>query len=122
MDKPVTEVGTELLFENDAVRVWSMELAPGQESPYHRHLLDYLIVYVTPSRITRMERPGHAGVTEDFADGWVTHWNVGSGTEHLIRNDGPGIHRQIIIEFKPQTGSRTPNGNNGRMISGSHRT
>ena len=30
-------VGSELLFENDRVRVWSMTLAPGESCEYHRH-------------------------------------------------------------------------------------
>src|ERR1700730_19236214 len=71
MSDPAAEVGTELLFENEVMRIWSMELAPGEESPYHLHTLDYVIVYVTPSVITRMEKPGHPGTTEEFADGGV---------------------------------------------------
>jgi beta-alanine degradation protein BauB len=121
VERPVDEIGTELLFENDVVRVWSMELAPGQVSPFHRHLLDYLIVYVTPSRITRMHQPDDAGVTEEFADGWVTYLNVGSGTQHLVRNDGPAAHRQVIVEFKQSTTPRATDGHNGRMIGRPHR-
>ena len=121
MERPVGDVGTELLFENDVVRVWSMELAPGQASPFHHHRLDYLIVYVTPSRITRMHQPGDAGVTEEFADGWVTYLNVGSGTQHLVRNDSPATHRQVIIEFKQSTTPRVPDANNGRMIGSRNR-
>ena len=40
------DVGTELLFENDRVRVKGKELAHGESSPYHRHESDY--VYVIP--------------------------------------------------------------------------
>lgn len=116
MQGPTSDVGTELLFENDTVRVWSMELAPGQESQYHRHLLDYLIVYVTPSRITRMDRPGDSGVTEEFADGWVKYLNVGAGVQHLIRNDRDSTHRQIIVELKLPMDSRAATTDNGRMI------
>jgi len=31
-----TNIGTELLFENERIRVWSMVLQPGEESPLHR--------------------------------------------------------------------------------------
>jgi beta-alanine degradation protein BauB len=117
MADPVAEIGTELLFENDVLRVWSMELAPGEESPYHRHTLDYAIVYVTPSVITRMEKPGDPGVKEEFADGWVKYLKVDSGIEHLIRNDGPTTHRQIIVEVRRPTEPRAPEGDNGRRIS-----
>ena len=39
------DVGTELLFENDRVKVWSMALEPGETSPYHQHDNDYVFVY-----------------------------------------------------------------------------
>jgi hypothetical protein len=34
-------VGTRLLLENDAVRVWEIVLEPGQRLPLHRHLTSY---------------------------------------------------------------------------------
>jgi quercetin dioxygenase-like cupin family protein len=34
-------VGTRLLFENDAVRVWDITLAPGERLPFHRHATSY---------------------------------------------------------------------------------
>lgn len=34
-------VGTRLLYENDAVRVWEIELRPGDRLPYHRHVTSY---------------------------------------------------------------------------------
>jgi hypothetical protein len=114
MEEPVSEIGTELLFENEVVRVWSMELAPGQTSPYHRHELDYLFVYVTPSRISRMDHPNAPETTREFADGYVNYINVGDGTEHQIRNDNSIVHRQVLVEFKNQGLLRPPTQDNGR--------
>ena len=34
-------VGTRLLFENDAVRVWEIALEPGERLPFHRHATSY---------------------------------------------------------------------------------
>ena len=34
-------VGTELLSENERVRVWIIRLAPGERAGLHRHVLDY---------------------------------------------------------------------------------
>ena len=59
------DVGTELLFENDRVRVWGMELAPGESSPYHRHESDYVYVYTTPSQISA-HIPGEPEVARNY--------------------------------------------------------
>ena len=34
-------VGTTLLLENDAVRVWDITLRPGERLPFHRHRTSY---------------------------------------------------------------------------------
>jgi beta-alanine degradation protein BauB len=36
------DVGTAVLFENERVKVWEMDLQPGQESDLHRHNRDYI--------------------------------------------------------------------------------
>ena len=40
------KVGTRLLFENERVRVWDLQLAPGQSTGMHRHVNDYLYVVI----------------------------------------------------------------------------
>jgi beta-alanine degradation protein BauB len=40
-------IGDKILFENEFVRVWSVQLDPGQRQPWHQHLLPYLIVPLT---------------------------------------------------------------------------
>jgi beta-alanine degradation protein BauB len=105
--EPSKDVGTELLFENDRVRVWGMVLGPGESSPRHRHTADYLFVYTTPSRLTAFieDRPP---ATNDYDDGFVAFTEVGGGTEHHIRNDGDTVHRQIIVELKGQSRAARP--------------
>ena len=43
MAKKLGDVATKLLFENERVRVWEMDLAPGESSDFHEHELPYLI-------------------------------------------------------------------------------
>lgn len=112
--EPSVNIGTELLFENEAVRVWSMELAPGQESPYHVHKLDYVYVYVTPSRLTFMPEPGQIQHVRDYGDGYVRFTAVGDGIRHQISNVGDSIHRQILVELKSPHASAST-GDNGRL-------
>ena len=44
-------VATHLRFENEHVRVWEMDLAPGQIYGLHRHTLDYLLYILEGGRI-----------------------------------------------------------------------
>ncbi len=112
---PSTQVGTELLFENDAVRVWNMDLAPDERSPYHIHHLDYVIVYLTPSRITYRNAPDDSGITRRYADGHVNFVAVpDEGVSHQIQNASEEHHRQVVIELKTVKGV-APTRNNGRV-------
>jgi beta-alanine degradation protein BauB len=110
-----TSIGTELLFENDRIRVWDMVLQPGEESPHHLHEGDYVFIYTTPSRITAFLE-NQPPSTSEFDDGFVQYTEVGPGTTHYIRNDATVEHRQILVEFKgPSVAAalRTPE-HNGR--------
>jgi len=111
-----TNIGTELLFENDRIRVWSMVLQPGEESPLHRHEGDYAFVYTTPSRITAF-REGQEPVTTEYADGFVQYTEVGQGIVHKIRNDAQEVHRQILFELKGPSAAPSPRPpeSNGRV-------
>jgi hypothetical protein len=102
-----TAIGTELLFENERIRLWDMVLRPGETSALHRHEKDYVYVYLAPSRIT-VERPGLAPATDAYDNGYVQYTEVGVGVEHQIRNSGNTVHRQIIVEFMEPSRSATP--------------
>jgi hypothetical protein len=103
MTDPTQAVGTEVLFENDFVRVWDFRLAPGEESRLHRHLYDYLIVYVTDDNELEVRVPGEDPSAVSAPDGYVAYISVGSTTDpaltHSLANVGPDPHRQIIVEF-----------------------
>jgi hypothetical protein len=101
-----TDIGTELLFENDRIRVWDMVLQPGEESPHHRHDADYVFVYTTPSRITAFLE-GREPSTSEFGNGFVQYTEVGPGTTHRIRNSGTVEHRQILVELKGPSAAPT---------------
>jgi len=112
--KPSTNVGTELLFENDVVRVWSLELAPGEQSPFHRHDLDYVYAYVTPSKLAYMGEPGRVERVHEYGDGYVRFTSVGDGIQHQIRNVSDTVHRQVLVELKGSHG-QAPTTDNGRL-------
>jgi len=43
-DRKLGPIGDRILFENERVRVWGVNLEPGQRQPWHKHDLPYLIV------------------------------------------------------------------------------
>jgi uncharacterized cupin superfamily protein len=114
-DELTTDIGKELLFENDRIRVWDMVLEPGEESSLHRHEVDYVFIYTTPSVMTAF-REGQEPETTEYDDGYVQYTAVGQGIVHKIRNSGREVHRQLLIEFKgPSEADRPqPPENNGR--------
>ena len=105
MREPSRAVGTEVLFENDYVRVWDFRLAPGEESRLHRHLYDYLIVYVTDDNELEVRVPGDEPSRVTTPDGYVAHIIVGAADDpaltHSLANVGDKPHRQIVVELFP---------------------
>ena len=45
-DRKPGAVANRFLFENDRVRVWQMDLAPGESSDFHEHTLPYVLCIV----------------------------------------------------------------------------
>lgn len=60
--------GSRLLFENDAVRVRAIELAPGERLPFHRHRTSYLHRSHADGRVQGRFPDGTFRVYEERAD------------------------------------------------------
>ena len=43
-DEPLGDVATQVLFENEHVKVWEMVLEPGDSSALHHHKYEYFFV------------------------------------------------------------------------------
>ena len=101
-DRPLGNVANKLLFENELVRVWEMELAPGERSDRHRHDLPYLLCVLEGSRVDaevegsgRIELPVQAGSV----------FFVPPGATETAINPTRERFREILIELKqPSTG------------------
>jgi hypothetical protein len=106
MDTPertLGPVGTRLLFENERVRIWEMDLAPGARSATHRHDLDYVLVQIDGDRIAATPEPDTGGAFRDYVEGDVepgkTRYIRRGGIETAI-NVGQRRYREILIELK----------------------
>ena len=96
-------VANRMLFENDRVRIWEMDLAPGACSDVHRHDHDYVLVILEGDRIAAEPEPDSAGsfrerIEFDVEPGQTIYVNRG-GVETAI-NAGTKRYREILIELK----------------------
>ena len=106
MDRPeriLGDVATRLLLENDRVRIWEMDLAPGARSATHRHEVDYVLVQIEGDRIAAMPEADSGGVYTEYIEADVVPGKARyirrGGIETAI-NIGQRRYREILIELK----------------------
>jgi beta-alanine degradation protein BauB len=97
-EKVLGDVGTSVLMENDRVKIWEMDLAPGEESAEHRHDMDYILVILEGDRVAGISTDGRDDIYADVQPGLTVYMNKG-GTE-IARNIGAKRYREILIELK----------------------
>jgi len=96
-------VGTRIVYENDAVRVWQVALAPGEQGPVHRHELPHLLIQVAGDRIAVVpeadsEGPFRHYLEADVIPGAVVH--VAPGGVESARNVGSLPYLEVVVELK----------------------
>lgn len=90
------DLGTELWFENDRIRVWEVLLQPGERGAFHSHTTNYFWTVVEPGRglqrfadgtfIVRDYRPGETRYLEHTPETALIHdlENVGETTLRFV--------------------------------------
>jgi len=98
--KQLGEVGSSVLFENDLVRIWEIDLPRGEELPMHHHDLDYAAVVIEGDRIAGIPAVGSSGrhVEADVTRQQMFSLKRGS-TERAV-NIGTKRYYEIQIELK----------------------
>ena len=94
------EVGTRLLFENDRVRVWDLQLEPGQSTGLHRHETDYLYIVIGDGELQTVFADGTSDPPRPMNDGDVRFRKVAGESVHAARNTGQTPWRNIVVELK----------------------
>jgi hypothetical protein len=102
-ERRLGNVATRLLLENERVRIWEMDLAPGARSDTHRHDADYVLVQIEGDRVAGQPEPDTAGAYRDYVEADVQPGKVRyitrGGIETAI-NVGRRRYREILIELK----------------------
>jgi hypothetical protein len=97
-EQAANPIGTEMIFEDDQVRIWTIDLAPGEEAPFHTHLLDYTTITIEGDMVERINADGSRDRIPAQA-GAVTRWYQ-STQRHGLKNVGSRRFRNIIVEVK----------------------
>ena len=98
-DPPVGDVGTRLLWENERVRVWHLELGPGESSPLHTHMHPYFFVVVQSSATRTEFADGSLSEDEDPAGAAVWAGLAGDYRTHVLTNVGDAVYVNRVIEL-----------------------
>ncbi len=93
-------VGTELLSENERVRIWIIRLKPGERVGFHRHVLDYFWTSVNGGR-GRQHLMDGSTVEYSYAPGETRHetYRAGEFKVHDLENVGDADMIFNTIEF-----------------------
>ena len=102
-DRVFGDVGTRLLFENDHVRVWKMDLEPGEYSDLHRHELDMVLINAMGDRIAVCPEPDTQSPYKEYMEadcfpGQIVF--IPRGGVERAHNVGTQPFREIIVELK----------------------
>ena len=92
-----TEAEATRLIDDAKTRVTRFDFAPGAETGWHRHDMDYVIVAVTDCRM-RLEEPGGASREVLVAAG--ESYARQQGVEHNVINAGDTAMAFVEVELK----------------------
>ena len=102
-DRPLGDVANKLLFENELVRVWEMNLAPGERSDRHRHDLPYLLCVLDGSRVdAQIDGTGHIEIPVERGSVFF----VPPGATETAFNASGDHFREILIELKQASSAK----------------
>jgi predicted metal-dependent enzyme (double-stranded beta helix superfamily) len=102
-ERELGDIATRLLLENDRVKIWEMDLAPGEESDVHEHTMDYILVVIDGDRIAGVPEPDSAGLYNEYLEVDVKpgdHFYIEKGGIETARNLGQKRYHEIAIELK----------------------
>jgi mannose-6-phosphate isomerase-like protein (cupin superfamily) len=101
-DTTLSPIADRVLYEDDRIRIWEMNLQPGEDSGRHRHDHDYVVVMVAGDRVGI-----HEHVRPDGTEGEYREADVQIGASIFIPkggietavNAGKVPYRDIEIEL-----------------------
>ena len=102
-DGPIGDIGNRILHEDDNVRIWDVDIAPGEDSDIHEHKHDYILVILDGDKIAGVP---HVSATGEFANYIEVETKPGDffvvpkGGVETARNIGTKRYHELVIELK----------------------
>lgn len=96
----VGEVGSRMVSENSRVRVWLIEMQPGDRLPFHTHVLDYFWTATTSGTARSRYADGHVSEMT-YEVGATKHFRFAKGESmtHDLENIGDTVLCFTTVEF-----------------------
>lgn len=94
---PMTQIATRSLFENQDVRVWEMDVAPGDTFGLHHHTNDY-VLYITSGANLKVDDRDAGGY--DLLTHERSVYYIKAGGTESFRNVSATPFREALIEIK----------------------
>lgn len=93
-------VGSRLVSETERLRVWLIELKPGDRLPFHTHVNDYFWTATSAGRALSQYADGRVAES-GYAVGDTKHFTFGPGESmtHDLENIGESILCFTTVEF-----------------------
>lgn len=93
-------IGTRLLFANDRVRLWTLEVAPGETWGPHEHSHEYVTVVARGSHIASIMDDGSTEIEFDAEVDHVDwHGPLTDRRVHTLANLGEAPYKNFIVEL-----------------------
>ncbi|MCW7983932.1 MULTISPECIES: hypothetical protein [Streptomyces] len=96
MSDEIVQVGTQLVHQDERVRVWTLDLAPGEQTEIHQHPCDYVYVVVAGGQTETIDVDSTVHPSNDQVGDAVYHQ---VGPAHLLKNVGTTHYSNIIVEL-----------------------
>jgi beta-alanine degradation protein BauB len=95
------QVGNHLVSENDELRVWLINLAPGERLPLHCHVLNYFWTATSAGRARSHYSDGRV-VENTYKFGETKHYRFAKGEQmiHDLENIGTDALTFTTVELK----------------------
>ncbi len=96
--KNLGEIATEVLFENDKVKIWNLTVEPGEASDWHLHGRDYVTVVVESNGgLDAQYGDGTSRKSTNFVGDFTYH---DSHQIHRVANNTNKRYKNVLIELK----------------------
>ena len=94
------EVGTRLWFQNDRIKVWEIDLAPGERGPFHAHTHRYFWTVVEPGSGRQRSPDGTVKVRRyEVGDTQYSEPSPADPLIHDLENAGQTRLRFVTVEL-----------------------